>query len=61
MADTRDVTEIYEEIRETYEGWCTNCQEVTRDCTEPDAQGYDCPDCEENTVIGADIFLMEQL
>ena len=49
------------EARAGYEGWCTECEEWTRDCTEPDAEGYDCPVCEENTVIGAEMYLMEQI
>ena len=56
-----DIAEIYEEMRESYQGWCTNCQDITRDCTEPDATDYDCPECNNDTVIGADIFLMEAL
>ena len=53
-----NVVETYEEMRDSYQGWCTKCKEITRDCTEPDAEDYDCPECGENTVIGADIFLM---
>ncbi len=37
-----------------YLGWCTNCKEFTRDSTEPDADGYDCPGCEQHTVLGAE-------
>lgn len=62
MSDSRDVVEIYNDMRESYQGWCMGeCQEVTRDCTEPDAEGYDCPECGEDTVVGADIFLMESM
>ena len=35
------------------QGWCTSCEDFTRDCTEPDAEEYDCPICDENTVAGA--------
>lgn len=56
-----DVVELYKEMCDDYSGWCTNCQEVTRDSTEPDAAGYDCPVCEENTVLGADNFLIENM
>jgi Zn finger protein HypA/HybF involved in hydrogenase expression len=35
------------------QGWCTTCNELTRDCTEPDAEDYDCPKCGENTVVCA--------
>jgi hypothetical protein len=47
----------YSEARSTYEGWCVECLEFTRSQTEPDAEGYDCPVCEENTVIGAENLL----
>lgn len=44
--------------RESYEGFCTNCEEFTREMTEPDARDYDCPVCGENKVIGAEeLFL----
>jgi len=41
-----------------YIGWCTSCGEFTRDCTEPDAEEYDCPKCEQNTVMGAEQALL---
>ncbi len=44
----------YLEATENYTGWCTSCKEFTRDSTEPDAEGYDCPACEQNTVMGAE-------
>ena len=43
---------------ENYMGWCTDCQDFTRERTEPDAEGYDCPKCEQNTVIGAEDALL---
>jgi hypothetical protein len=39
-------------------GYCTTCKEFTRDCTEPDAMEYDCPECEMNTVMGAEQALI---
>ncbi|MFH1183525.1 MAG: hypothetical protein V1755_00605 [Chloroflexota bacterium] len=48
----------YEEATEGYEGWCTACKKFTRDCTEPDAEGYDCPRCEQKTVMGAEQALI---
>jgi Zn finger protein HypA/HybF involved in hydrogenase expression len=51
----------YRNASENYEGWCTKCNSFTRDQTEPDAEGYDCPECEENTVVGADNALVMQL
>lgn len=42
-----------------YIGWCTACGDFTRECTEPDARGYDCPDCNRRTVLGAEQALLE--
>lgn len=55
-----DTESLYLEMRESYQGWCNDCQEVTRDNTEPDAEEYDCPVCEnDSSVVGADVFLIE--
>ncbi len=35
------------------EGFCLNCEDWTRLQTEPDAEGYDCPTCEQRQVIGS--------
>lgn len=43
----------YLEYQESYYGFCVKCDGFTRDCTEPDAREYDCPDCDQNTVCGA--------
>jgi len=48
----------YQYATENYMGWCKECKEFTRDCTEPDAKGYDCPKCEQLTVIGAEDALL---
>jgi hypothetical protein len=48
----------WREMREEYMGFCTECKDWTRDCTEPDAEHYDCPDCEAYTVHGAETALM---
>ena len=45
-------TEEYRYYEDSYMGYCTNCEDFTRDSTEPDAEYYDCPDCGENTVMG---------
>lgn len=58
---TKVTMEEYLEARENYQGWCTTCQEFTRDETEPDAEGYECPKCEQNTVVGAEDALMMEL
>lgn len=37
------------------DGWCSCCEEFTRDGgVEPDATGYCCPKCEGCTVMGAE-------
>ena len=41
-----------------FEGYCTHCKALTRYHTEPDAEGYDCPDCERLTVMGIDQALI---
>jgi hypothetical protein len=50
--------ERYHEVADSYEGFCTSCQDFTRECTEPDAEDYDCPVCEENSVVGVELALM---
>jgi tRNA(Ile2) C34 agmatinyltransferase TiaS len=45
--------EELEEACENHMGWCTNCGEWTHDCCEPDARGYRCPKCDNDTVFGA--------
>jgi hypothetical protein len=39
-------------------GWCPTCEDFTRDCTEPDAEGYDCPVCDGIEVVGAELALI---
>jgi hypothetical protein len=37
------------------DGWCVSCEAFTRSGgVEPDAERYNCPRCEENTVMGAE-------
>lgn len=48
----------YLEATESYSGWCTSCKEFTRENTEPDAEGYDCPKCLERNVVGAEDALL---
>lgn len=48
----------YLEATEAYEGWCSLCEEFTRDMTEPDAEGYKCPVCQDMTVMGAENALI---
>ena len=49
----------FKKMCEEYKGYCTNCKKFTRDCTEPDATGYDCPRCKKNTVMGAEQAMIE--
>lgn len=48
----------YENAARNLLGWCTTCEEFTRDCTEPDAEEYDCDQCGEDTVYGAEQALI---
>jgi len=50
--------EEYREAINDHMGWCPNCKEFTRDSTEPDAENYDCPECNENRVMGAEQALL---
>ena len=50
--------ETYQEMCDSYTGFCTNCKDFTRECTEPDAEDYDCPECEQNTVVGTEQALV---
>ena len=48
----------YRDACDDYMGWCTVCTDFTRDATEPDAEGYDCPQCGNYTVMGAEQALL---
>jgi Zn finger protein HypA/HybF involved in hydrogenase expression len=59
MYDCTDVEDVeYQYATESYMGWCTTCKSFTRDSTEPDSEEYDCPVCEQNTVMGAEQALL---
>lgn len=49
----------YEDAANDYIGWCRTCNYFTRPCTEPDADNYDCPECGEDTVMGAEQAMLE--
>jgi hypothetical protein len=54
--------EEYRAHTNDYDGFCTECQEFTRvGATEPDATGYECPQCELHTCLGAEEALIEGL
>jgi hypothetical protein len=48
----------YNDYRENYIGFCTTCSAFDRESTEPDAEGYDCDECENQTVIGVELALV---
>jgi hypothetical protein len=50
--------EDFQDACDNDEGYCTTCEEFTRDMVEPDAEEYNCPQCEENTVCGAEQALI---
>jgi hypothetical protein len=55
------IEELNEHI-ENYDGFCKNCLEWTRQGdTEPDARGYNCPQCGQDSVIGAEEILIDYL
>ena len=59
-ATTTISTDSYQEACDAYMGWCPDCKAFTRYSTEPDAHGYDCPECGELNVMGAeDALLLE--
>lgn len=39
-------------------GWCRKCNAFTSDFAEPDAENYECPDCGNDTVYGAQQALL---
>lgn len=62
MSEVKKVSEAeYLHATDSYLGWCSTCGEFTREATEPDAEGYDCPKCEGLTVMGAEQALLTGL
>jgi predicted RNA-binding Zn-ribbon protein involved in translation (DUF1610 family) len=51
----------YLDYTENYTGYCTACQDFTRDSTEGDAEYYPCPDCGGNHVMGTENALISGL
>lgn len=49
---------VYHDAQQYYRGWCTTCEDFTRDQVEPDGHGYHCPRCEGDTVMGAEDALL---
>ena len=52
--------EVYE-MCESTDGYCTECDDITRSGCEPDARKYPCPDCGQNTVYGIEWAVMTDL
>jgi hypothetical protein len=51
--------EEYESHQENYDGFCKICNEVTREGdTEPDADSYECPKCENHSCVGMQLALV---
>jgi len=46
-------------MRDQYRGYCPDCEAFTRGETEPDAEGYDCPICDGQKVMGAEAALID--
>ena len=42
----------------SYEGFCTNCREITNSGVEPDARRYECESCGGRTVYGIEEALL---
>ena len=51
----------YQNAVDHLEGWCKTCQKFTGDDVEPDAEDYECEECGEDTVVGAENALVEGL
>lgn len=41
-----------------YDGYCTECDDVTDSNVEPDAEDYTCPECNCSSVIGFENAIM---
>lgn len=61
LLSAEEIESVYREHRETYIGYCRVCEDWTTDCVEPDAEDYECECCGNDSVIGADNWLMEQV
>ncbi len=52
--------DCYMSATDNHMGWCPECEDFTRDSTEPDAQGYDCPVCDGHAVMGAEDAMIQE-
>ena len=48
----------FRDLSGLFQGYCTVCEDFTRDSTEPDAEGYDCPICGQDAVMGVEQALL---
>lgn len=49
----------YLEHVDNYDGYCAQCDAMTREGeTEPDAEEYECPECEADSCMGAENALI---
>ena len=48
----------FEAARDSYDGFCVTCGEVTNSGVEPDAREYECERCGNRTVYGMDEALL---
>lgn len=56
------IEEVEAEIAsDSYNGWCTYCGAWTHDCCEPDAHNYECPECSNRTVYGAEELIVQNM
>ncbi len=62
MVDTKSFPMAeYEDACDCNTGYCTTCEAFVGDSVEPDAEGYTCPDCGEDTLMGAEEALLQGL
>ena len=50
--------EEFQDMCDESQGFCTTCQDFTRDMCEPDAENYLCESCDQETVFGAEQALI---
>ena len=48
----------YESHQDENSGYCTQCEMITTSEIEPDAQGYECPECGNESVMGIENALI---
>lgn len=51
----------YRSALDNDEGWCKTCQKFTGEMVEPDAEDRACEECGEDTVVGAENAMVEEL